>query len=84
MTASVFLYYKKCINNHKRKEKNEVALTLIKVKNLFSVLTWNLLMIKEIVTEIQTYVMLYIENIRNGVQGSCSIIWTQSVQQNFL
>lgn len=35
MTASVVLYYKKCINNHKRKEKNEVALTLIKVKNLF-------------------------------------------------
>lgn len=41
-------------------------------------------MVKEIVTEIQTYVMLYIENIRNGVQGSCSIIWTQPVQQNFL
>lgn len=35
MTASVVLYYKKCINNHKRKEKNDVALTLIKVKYLF-------------------------------------------------
>lgn len=35
MTASVVLYYKECINNHKRKEKNEVALSLIKVKNRF-------------------------------------------------
>lgn len=42
-TASVVFYYKKCINNHKRKEKNEVALSLIKVKNLFQYWheTWN-------------------------------------------
>lgn len=35
MTASVVFYYKKCIDNHNKKEKNEVALSLIKVKNLF-------------------------------------------------
>lgn len=82
MTASVVLYYKKCINNHKRKKWS--CIIFDKGKKSFSVLTWNLLMVKEIVTEIQTYVMLYIENIRNGVQGSCSIIWTKPVQQHFL